>query len=86
VADYAPTQVLAEVFREHGFAGVGYRSSLGQGHNLVLFELDAAEIVKCSLREILDLKLECGRARPDLEYHVESASDVVIAPPEPGTA
>jgi hypothetical protein len=28
-ADYAPTQVLAETFREGGFDGVGYRSSLG---------------------------------------------------------
>jgi hypothetical protein len=52
MGDYAPTQVLAEAFREHGFDGVGYRSSLGPGHNLVFFELDAADIINRSLREI----------------------------------
>jgi len=57
-ADYAPTQVLAETFREGGFDGVGYRSSLGDGHNLAIFDLNAADIVECSVRQISDIKFQ----------------------------
>src|SRR5712691_7735830 len=32
-ADYAPTQVIAEFFRENNLDGVAYGSSLGLGHN-----------------------------------------------------
>lgn len=40
-ADYAPTQVIAELFRSRNFDGVVYKSSLGAGNNIVLF--DAAD-------------------------------------------
>ena len=50
-ADYVPTQVVAELFRARGLDGIGYRSSLGPGHNIVLFDLDAADLVNCSLFE-----------------------------------
>jgi RES domain-containing protein len=61
-ASYAPTQILAEVFREHRFDGVAYRSSLGPGHNIALFELDAADIINCSLVEIKGVELEYRQA------------------------
>jgi hypothetical protein len=38
LADYAPTQILAELFKSNGFDGVAYRSSLGPGHNLAFFD------------------------------------------------
>jgi len=44
-ADYVPTQVLAEFFRENGFDGIAFKSSVAGGHNLVLFNPDDAEIV-----------------------------------------
>jgi hypothetical protein len=44
-ADYAPTQVLGELFRRNGFDGIEFRSGLGKGHNFALFELDAAEVL-----------------------------------------
>ena len=56
VAGYAPTQIMAEVFRQRGFDGVAYRSSLGPPHNIALFDLDAADICNCSLGEIHGLK------------------------------
>lgn len=48
-ADYAPTQVLAEYFKRNGFDGVVYKSLLGEGFNIALFDLSAAEIINCSL-------------------------------------
>jgi RES domain-containing protein len=62
VASYAPTQIMAEFFRQNGFDGVAYRSSLGPGHNIALFDLDAADVINCSLVEIAGLKLEYGQA------------------------
>ena len=49
-ADYAPTQVLAELFRVkvNGCDGIAYRSSLGEGHNIALFDLDLADLVNCT--------------------------------------
>lgn len=49
LADYVPTQVLAELFRTHGYDGTAYRSSLGAGHNRVVFDLDAADLVVCHI-------------------------------------
>jgi hypothetical protein len=48
-ADYAPTQILTELFRKKGLDGVAYRSSFGCGHNIALFEIDAADVVAPSL-------------------------------------
>lgn len=52
VADYAPTQILAELFRQNGLDGLGYRSALGPGHNLALFDLDSADVINCHLVSI----------------------------------
>lgn len=62
VAGYAPTQMLAELFRQHGFDGVGYRSALGPGHNLALFDLDSADVINCSLFEVDHVSLEYSPA------------------------
>lgn len=29
--------------------GIGYRSSYGDGHNIALFDVDAAEVVDCKM-------------------------------------
>lgn len=52
LADYVPTQVLAEAFRKHGFDGIAYASSLGPGHNLAIFDLDAADVRGCDLVQV----------------------------------
>lgn len=46
-AEYVPTQIIAEFFESHGFDGIAYRSSLGKGHNVAFFDLDAAELISC---------------------------------------
>jgi hypothetical protein len=45
-----PTQTLAELFKMHGYDGIDYRSSVSTtGHNVALFDLDAATVVECHL-------------------------------------
>jgi len=45
----APTQIISELFKREGLDGVAYKSNLGKGFNLVLFNLEAADIINCSL-------------------------------------
>lgn len=52
VADYVPTQVLSELFKSKGSDGIGYRSSLGDGYNIALFDIRSAEIINCFLYEV----------------------------------
>lgn len=59
VAEYAPTQVLAENFREHGYDGILYRSALAKGGlNLALFDRSAAKCGMCSLCVVTNLTHE----------------------------
>jgi hypothetical protein len=46
-----PTQILAEAFRANGFDGIVYRSLLGDGLNVALFDCAAAELINCGLYE-----------------------------------
>ena len=45
VADYIPTQIIAELFKNNGLDGIEYKSDLGKGHNIVLFDINIADIV-----------------------------------------
>lgn len=51
-ADYAPTQVLSEFFRVNGLDGILYKSLLGEGRNIALFDLAAAKLIDCQLFEV----------------------------------
>ena len=62
VADYVPTQILAELFTANGFDGVAYRSALGPGHNVALFDVGAAEILNCFVWEAKCVSLEFAEA------------------------
>lgn len=52
LADYAPTQIIAELFKSESFDGIAYRSALGQGHNVALFDIETAELKSRSLSEV----------------------------------
>lgn len=57
VADYAPTQVLAEAFKEERYDGIIYMSRLGDGKNVALFDHLAATPTDTCLRfEVKDLR------------------------------
>jgi hypothetical protein len=51
-ADYAPTQILGEAFRSHGYDGIVYKSLLGEGFNVALFDINAADLVNCFLYKV----------------------------------
>ena len=53
---YAPTQILSELFCDAGFDGVGYRSSYGEGHNIVLFDPNLASQVNCHIVRVMDIQ------------------------------
>jgi hypothetical protein len=73
-ADYAPTQVMAEMFRAEGFDGVAYRSGFGTDRfNVALFALDATELEMCSIYEIRDVTLAYEMA--DNPYYVQVGGD-----------
>jgi hypothetical protein len=55
VADYAPTQYLAEVFRKAGYDGIVYTSHLGEGKNVALFDVNVAEVASRQLRAVKKL-------------------------------
>jgi hypothetical protein len=50
VADYAPTQYVAEAFRAAGYDGIMYTSQVGNGKNVALFDVHAAEVASRQLR------------------------------------
>ena len=51
-SDYVPTQIIAELFKKEGYDGLIYKSALADGFNLVLFDVDSAKIVNCSVFEV----------------------------------
>jgi hypothetical protein len=61
-SDYVPTQVLAEFFKVNGFDGLAYRSALGDGHNIVLFDPDMADLHCCLLYEVKNLQFRFQEA------------------------
>ncbi len=56
MADYVPTQVLAELFKNNDFDGVAYGSALGNGLNIVLFDLATARLCSCTLFETTSIR------------------------------
>ncbi|MFT7405799.1 RES family NAD+ phosphorylase [Zhongshania sp.] len=57
-SEYAPTQIISEFIRSKEYDGIAYKSSLAEGHNICLFDLDLAEIVKCDIFELTALKFD----------------------------
>ena len=58
-ADYAPTQILAELFRDNGYDALVYRSQFGEkGYNVSLFDLDNGEIINAAPYRVSEMKLE----------------------------
>jgi hypothetical protein len=58
LADYAPTQIIAELFKNNGFDGIVYNSSLGEDLNVVLFDLDSVRGICRYLYETKTVKFK----------------------------
>ncbi|GES46097.1 hypothetical protein RsS62_53490 [Rhizobium dioscoreae] len=58
MADYVPTQILAEVFRNAGYDAIGYKSQFGEkGLNIVLFNPDDADVINCAPYQVTGLEV-----------------------------
>jgi hypothetical protein len=51
IAEYIPTQIIAERFKMEGFDGIAYRSAYTNDYNVMLFDIDVADIINCFLFE-----------------------------------
>lgn len=70
-ADYAPTQVIAELFKADGYDGIAYKSAFGDdGYNIALFNLADAELTVCALHEVKSL--EFSFLQRDNPYRLEA--------------
>lgn len=62
-ADYAATQILAELFKHAGADGVVYKSNFGDdGFNIALFDTEAAKLINCGLFEVKGMQLTFDEA------------------------
>ena len=57
-SDYAPTQIISELVKSVGYDGTVYKSSLGDGHNIALFDLDSATVIGCYIYETSRIKFD----------------------------
>jgi RES domain-containing protein len=73
VADYAPTQVLAEAFRSAGYDGIAYGSKLGPGKTVAVFDLTATKVVNCNVFRVEAVSLKFSTAGNP--YYMEEDSE-----------
>ena len=60
-ANYVPTQILAELFKHAGYDGIVYRSQFGEsGKNVVIFNMDAADIINCGPYGVSGVEVKYG--------------------------
>ena len=61
-------------FRAHGYDGIVYKSLLGDGLNIALFDCDAAELINCGLYETNAVSFkfdQCGNPYFIAKHHEE---------------
>lgn len=59
IADYAATQVLAELFKAEGYDGIAYKSTFGEnGYNIAFFDITVAELLNCALFRVKNMEIE----------------------------
>ena len=60
-ANYVPPQILAELFKHAGYDGIVYRSQFGEnGKNVVIFNMDDADIINCGPYEVSGVEVKYG--------------------------
>lgn len=58
VADYAPTQIIAEFIKSRGYDGIRFKSSVGEGDNIVLFSQKSVAFKKASVFRVTNISLQ----------------------------
>lgn len=74
-ADYVPTQILAELFRGEGYDALSYKSQFGGdeengGFNVVIFDVDAVEIISAAPYDVTSLKV--GYEQSGNDYFIKN--------------
>lgn len=63
VADYAATQILAELFKMADYDGIIWRSNFGEdGYNIALFDIEVAKLINCCLYQVKDIDVKFHQA------------------------
>jgi hypothetical protein len=62
-SDYVPTQIISEFIKSKGYDGIAYKSSLAAGHNIVLFDLDSADVYKRYIFEVVKIESSFKRVQ-----------------------
>lgn len=65
--EHVPTQMLADAFRVKGFDGIQYKSHLGEGMNIVAFDLCAFAIGKRELWTVKRVSYEVERHGEEMQ-------------------
>ena len=65
-ADYIPTQIISELFKDKGLDGLFYKSHLGEGLNVVLFDLSNASFEWCQVHKAKEVKYEFEENSPTI--------------------
>jgi hypothetical protein len=72
-ADYVSTQILSKTFKHAGYDGLIYKSNLGTGYKVALFDIDAAKLIGCALYRAKAVSFEFKEDPPP--YFVRGAED-----------
>ena len=64
-SDYTPTQIISEFIKSKGYDGIAYKSSLADGHNIALFDLDSAEVVERAIFEPSKVRFDFEQVQED---------------------
>lgn len=70
VAEYAPTQVLGEVFKSAGYDGIVYGSKLGTGNMIAIFDIVAAQQINGNLFRVDSINPKYSRVTSAMPYYV----------------
>jgi RES domain len=77
LAEYAATQIIAELFRREGYDGIAYKSAFGDdGFSLALFDLDDARQVNGMLYRVETVEFKFNKNPLD-EYFIQENGTVV---------
>lgn len=55
---YLPTQIIAELIQSCGYDGIAHFSSVGEGCNLIIFDLEAVKLARSRVVQIKQLSVE----------------------------
>jgi hypothetical protein len=71
-AEYAPTQILTELFKHQGYDAITYKSQFGNedGYNIAVFDPDAVDIVSCAPYQVRSITVDALQFGNDWYKHV----------------